>query len=98
MTGVSNRRSGEKMIERILNNKISGMMCLVDCDKFKLINDTYGHMAGDEVIIAIAHTLQKSCRDKDIVMRLGAMSLRYIFRELQIVSVQILSLNVYLKI
>ena len=71
MTGVSNRRSGEKMIERILNNKISGMMCLVDCDKFKLINDTYGHMAGDEVIIAIAHTLQKSCRDKDIVMRLG---------------------------
>ena len=70
MTGVSNRRSGEKMIERILNNKISGMMCLVDCDKFKLINDTYGHMAGDEVIIAIAHTLQKSCRDKDIVMRL----------------------------
>ena len=59
------------MIERILNNKISGMMCLVDCDKFKSINDTYGHMAGDEVIIAIAHTLQKSCRDKDIVMRLG---------------------------
>lgn len=71
MTGVSNRRSGEKMIERVLNNKISGMMCLVDCDKFKSINDTYGHMAGDEVIIAIAHTLQKSCRDKDIVMRLG---------------------------
>ena len=71
MTGVSNRRSGEKMIERVLDNKISGMMCLVDCDKFKSINDTYGHMAGDEVIIAIAHTLQKSCRDKDIVMRLG---------------------------
>ena len=71
MTGVSNRRSGEKMIERVLNNRISGMMCLVDCDKFKLINDTYGHMAGDEVIVAIAHTLQKSCRDKDIVMRLG---------------------------
>lgn len=71
MTGVSNRRSGEKMIERVLDNKISGMMCLVDCDKFKSINDTYGHMAGDEVIIAIAHTLQKSCRDKDVVMRLG---------------------------
>lgn len=59
------------MIERVLNNKVSGMMCLVDCDKFKSINDTYGHMAGDEVIVAIAHTLQKSCRDKDVVMRLG---------------------------
>lgn len=71
MTGISNRRSGEKMIERVLNDKVSGMMCLVDCDKFKSINDTYGHMAGDEVIVAIAHTLQKSCRDKDVVMRLG---------------------------
>lgn len=71
MTGISNRRSREKMIERVLNNKVSGMMCLVDCDKFKSINDMYGHMAGDEVIVAIAHTLQKSCRDKDVVMRLG---------------------------
>ena len=71
MTGISNRGSGEKMIERVLNNKVSGMMCLVDCDKFKAINDTYGHMVGDEVIIAIANTLQKSCRDKDVVMRLG---------------------------
>lgn len=71
MTGISNRRSREKMIERVLNNKVSGMICLVDCDKFKSINDTYGHMAGDEVIVAIAHTLQKSCRDKDVVMRLG---------------------------
>lgn len=71
MTGILNRRSREKMIERVLNNKVSGMMCLVDCDKFKSINDMYGHMAGDEVIVAISHTLQKSCRDKDVVMRLG---------------------------
>ena len=71
MTGISNRRSREKMIERVLNNKVSGMICLVDCDKFKSINDTYGHMAGDEVIVAIAHTLQKSSRDKDVAMRLG---------------------------
>lgn len=59
MTGISNRRSREKMIERVLNNKVSGMICLVDCDKFKSINDTYGHMAGDEVIVA------------DVAMRLG---------------------------
>lgn len=71
MTGICNRGTGEKMIERVLKNKVSGMMCLVDCDKFKSINDTYGHMVGDEVIITIANTLQKSCRGKDVVMRLG---------------------------
>ncbi len=41
------------------------------CDKFKSINDTYGHAVGDKVIIAIADTLRKSCRDDDVVLRLG---------------------------
>lgn len=43
----------------------------LDCDKFKAINDTYGHAVGDKVIIAIADTLRKSCRDDDVVLRLG---------------------------
>ena len=47
------------------------MLCLIDCDKFKSINDTYGHSVGDKVIIAVAKTLQKTCRDSDVVMRLG---------------------------
>ena len=46
-------------------------MCLIDCDKFKSINDTFGHAVGDAVIVAIAATLQNSCRSDDIVMRLG---------------------------
>ena len=71
MTGLCNRGSGEKRITELLKEKTKGLLCLIDCDKFKSINDTYGHMAGDEVIVAIAHTLQKSCRDKDVVMRLG---------------------------
>lgn len=71
MTGICNRGSGEKLIEEALNNKQKGMMCLIDCDKFKSINDTYGHAVGDAVIIAIANTLKKPCRDNDIVMRLG---------------------------
>lgn len=47
------------------------MLCLIDCDKFKVINDTYGHSVGDKVIIAIAESLQKTCRDNDVILRLG---------------------------
>lgn len=71
MTGIWNRRHGEKLIEQALRDKVKGMMCIIDCDTFKSINDTYGHAVGDEVIIAIAHTLKNACRKDDIVMRLG---------------------------
>ena len=47
------------------------MFCLIDCDKFKSINDTYGHSVGDKVIIAVAEKLRKTCRDSDVVLRLG---------------------------
>lgn len=52
----------------------------LDCDKFKSINDTYGHAVGDKVIIAIADTLRKSCRDDDVVLLRAGMSLRYLYR------------------
>lgn len=71
MTGICNRGNGERLIEEAVQNKKKGMMCLIDCDKFKSINDTYGHAVGDAVIIAVAETLKKSCNDNDIVMRLG---------------------------
>ena len=71
MTGLCNRGSGEKRITELLKEKTKGLLCLIDCDKFKSINDNYGHSVGDKVIIAIAKTLQKTCRDSDVVMRLG---------------------------
>ena len=71
MTGLCNRGSGERRIVEFLQDRTGGLLCLLDCDKFKSINDTYGHSVGDKVIIAIAEKLQKSCRDKDVIFRLG---------------------------
>lgn len=71
MTGICNRGSGEHKITKLLEEHVGGLLCLLDCDKFKLVNDTYGHAVGDKVIIAVADALQESCRENDIVMRLG---------------------------
>ena len=44
---------------------------MFDVDKFKSINDTYGHDIGDKVIIAVAKMLSGAARKNDVVMRLG---------------------------
>ena len=71
LTGISNRGSGERKIEYLLSTGKSGMLCILDADKFKSINDNYGHVVGDRVIIKIAESLKKTFRDRDIIMRLG---------------------------
>lgn len=71
LTGINNRGSGAKKIEYLFSLEKKGMLCLLDADKFKSINDSYGHIAGDKVIVAIADCMKKAFRDKDVIMRLG---------------------------
>lgn len=71
MTEVSNRGDGEQKISSLLAEKQKGMFILIDVDDFKSINDTYGHNAGDKVLIAIAKCLKNVFRGGDIIMRLG---------------------------
>ena len=71
MTGINNRGSGERKITEALAEKRGGLFCLLDCDKFKKTNDTYGHAVGDTVLVKLAEALQRTCREDDIIMRLG---------------------------
>lgn len=71
MTRIRNRGSGEALVRKKMSEGIKGMFCLLDADKFKTVNDTYGHAIGDKVIIAIAECLTKTFRDSDVVFRLG---------------------------
>lgn len=71
MTGIFNRGHGERIISELLEAQTPGLFCLFDVDKFKNVNDKYGHMVGDNVLIAVAEALQKIKRSDDIVMRLG---------------------------
>lgn len=71
LTGINNRGSGARKIEYLFSKEKQGMLCILDADNFKFINDSYGHIAGDKVIITIAECMKKSFRDKDVIMRLG---------------------------
>lgn len=75
MTGLYNRRF---MMEMLINNKNQAdrhnttfSILMLDIDKFKSINDTYGHETGDDVILKTAVTLKESIRTADIASRWG---------------------------
>lgn len=71
LTGINNRGSGETKIRDLLLKNVGGMFILFDVDKFKYVNDNFGHDVGDEVLIAIGETMHRTFREKDIIMRLG---------------------------
>ncbi|WP_159453087.1 GGDEF domain-containing protein [Pseudooctadecabacter jejudonensis] len=48
-----------------------GVSLMVDIDHFKSVNDTYGHLAGDDVIVAVADVMRDTVRENDIVCRFG---------------------------
>ena len=71
LTGINNRGSGQEKISDLLTQNVGGLFVFFDVDKFKFINDNFGHDVGDEVLIAIAGTMHQSFRERDVIMRLG---------------------------
>ena len=71
MTGIFNRGHGEQTIDALLRDGVQGMFCLFDVDKFKRVNDVYGHDVGDQVLIGVADALAAAKGTGDVVMRLG---------------------------
>lgn len=73
LTGLFNRRVLEEMLEMEgCKRKVAPLSLLViDLDNFKMINDTYGHPAGDLVLQTVARVLRESTRGSDLVVRSG---------------------------
>ena len=70
LTGLNNRTAGERLITQIISERTPGFLAILDCDKFKLVNDHYGHGSGDKLLQKLAGALQY-CFPDDITMRLG---------------------------
>lgn len=71
LTSVFNRRFFISETERLLAEETIVNLVLLDLDDFKRINDTYGHLAGDEVLRDVGAALQATTRPEDIVARFG---------------------------
>ena len=72
LTGFLNRRSFEEKIEKFLRKPMSyGTFFMMDLDNFKSVNDTYGHLAGDELILIFADIIKNCVREQDFVCRVG---------------------------
>ena len=75
LTGLANRREFERRLEELLQSGRSGagshVLCYLDLDRFKNVNDTSGHMAGDSMLREIAAILKDKIRDSDVVARVG---------------------------
>ncbi len=72
LTGLFNRRAMEdEVTERLKNGKFNSALILLDIDRFKQINDRYGHAAGDQVLQELSLRLESAVREFDLVARLG---------------------------
>lgn len=71
LTKVLNRNGGEKVLRNLTKEQTSFALILIDLNGFKLINDTYGHDAGDVVLVKTAETLSEQIRKQDHVVRWG---------------------------
>lgn len=75
LTELANLREFESRFEQLFeecqNNELPISFLMLDLDHFKMINDTFGHQKGDEVLSELAQILIKSCRGYDLVARIG---------------------------
>ena len=75
LTGLFNRRGleieGRRLVQKVARNQGTVSVAMLDCDRFKGINDEHGHRAGDEALRFLAQILRQNTRATDLVSRLG---------------------------
>jgi diguanylate cyclase (GGDEF)-like protein len=85
LTGLPNRRRFERQLEREVARTLryghAFTLLMIDIDHFKLVNDTHGHDAGDQVINRLARILQEGTRGIDLAARIGGEEFAVILTE-----------------
>jgi len=71
LTGLANRTVLQESLAKLVGAAAPAALLLIDLDGFKLVNDTLGHVAGDQVLVAVARRLEEGARAGDVTTRLG---------------------------
>lgn len=85
LTGLLNKQETEAEITKIIENAPNdrvGTLLMIDVDKFKEINDSFGHAAGDRVLTAIGDMLQRTFKGMDIKGRIGGDEFMVFLRDI----------------
>lgn len=71
LTQINNLRYFKDMIDKIISTEAQIYLAMIDIDNFKKVNDTHGHLAGDEVLKIVANTIKSNLRCDDLFARYG---------------------------
>lgn len=82
LTGLSNRRTLEDRLNKLLHSRTPCVVAMCDLDKFKEINDTFGHDIGDRSLRRFARLLKEATRSEDLVARYGGDEFVIVFPDL----------------
>lgn len=83
LTGLMNRRTFEDTIRRWIDQRVPFAILVLDIDKFKVINDTYGHQTGDVVLKQVAGIIQAGVTPQDVSSRFGGEEFVVLLRNLE---------------
>ncbi|WDC85706.1 GGDEF domain-containing protein [Caloramator sp. mosi_1] len=82
LTGLGNRRMFDREIQNLIKLKNRFSLVIYDIDDFKNVNDTYGHIVGDEVLKHVTNIIKRSIRKTDISCRYGGEEIVILFKDL----------------
>ncbi len=88
LTGLYNHTTTTQLLENAISNaaRQNQPLCfaMIDVDRFKSVNDTYGHPVGDQVLLAMSRVLQQRLRNSDIVGRYGGEEFAVILQDVEL--------------
>ena len=83
LTGLLNRRAGKERLEKVLRNaefeQVPVTLCLYDINLLKMVNDTYGHVEGDQMLITVSKVVSETLEEEQFAFRLSGDEFMIVF-------------------